>query len=272
MNELNDFFKEKAVENLLSTICLEEARERFSLSHTEVERYCLQAAMLPSRYQRNNSSISVEQQLQLFNSRVCVIGCGGLGGYIIEQLARLGVGEIKIIDDDVFEEHNLNRQLYASVQMLGHSKAKVAAERVREINPAITVTAVTERFHRGNGRQLLQDIDVAADAVDNLQTRLELAACCKQLRIPLVHGAIAGWYGQICTIYPDDNSLQKLYPHQDSENGVELELGNPAFTPAVIASLEVAEICKVLLNQPGQLRNRTLTIDLLDMEIEEFAL
>jgi len=272
MKELSEFLKEKAVENLLSRDCLEEAKARFSLNYAEIERCSLQASLLPSRYQRNQKSISVEQQLQLFNSRVTVVGCGGLGGYIVEQLARLGVGQIQVIDDDVFEDHNLNRQLYSSLQVLGKTKASVAAQRVMEINPAVTVIPYNERLTYENGIRLLQGSHVVADAVDNIDTRYQLAKVANELNIPLVHGAIAGWYGHICTIYPGDDSLTKLYPQHLEKTPIEQDLGNPAFTPAVIASFEVAEICKILLGKEGLLRNRTLSIDLLNMEIEEFTL
>lgn len=272
MTELKEFLQANAVANLLPGSCLDEARERFSVSYAEIERYSLQASILPARYQRNQQSISLEQQLQLLNSRVSVVGCGGLGGYIIEQLARLGVGEIVMIDDDVFEDHNLNRQLYASPQVIGKTKAMVAAQRVAEINPAVTATAISQRIDVQNAAELLHGSHVVADAVDDIDTRHLLAKACNDLNVPFVHGAIAGWYGHVCTVYPGDNSLEKLYPQHVAGPGVEQSLGNPAFTPAVIASLEVAEICKVLLNKPGQLRNRTLTIDLLDMEIEQFPL
>jgi len=272
MTELSEFLKSNAVENLLPGSCLEEARGRFSVSHAEIERHTLQSSLLPARYQRHHKSITIEQQLILFNSRVTVVGCGGLGGYIVEQLARLGIGEIQIVDDDVFEDHNLNRQLYASPQVLGKTKVGVAAKRIKEINPAVCVIPVTERFNQMNGCRLLAESNVVADAVDCIVTRHQLAESCSQLGIPMVHGAIAGWYGHICTIYPGDKSLEKIYPDHGNKVGIEQDLGNPAFTPAVIASFEVAEICKVLLGKSGQLRNRTLTIDLLDMEIEEFLL
>lgn len=272
MSAVSDFLENSATDGRLSIACQDEAMLRFSLSHAEIERQSLQAALLPVRYQRNNSTISVAQQLKLFSSRVAVVGCGGLGGYIIEELARLGVGEITVIDDDVFEEHNLNRQLFAHPQVLGQAKPTVAAQRISEINPAVTVKPITQRFTGTLNSELLAGVDVVADAVDNVSTRLELAQTCRELNIPLVHGAIAGWYGHICTVFPEDRSLEKIYRNWQGGAGIEQELGNPAFTPAVIASLEVAEICKILLGKPGLLRNRKLTIDLLAMEIEEVPL
>ncbi len=233
---------------------------------------CLEATLLPARYQRNRTTITVDQQLKLFSSKVAVVGCGGLGGYIIEELARLGIGKIVVIDPDIFEDHNLNRQLLSTMSLIGQSKAEAAAQRIAEINPAVTVTPVQIPFCKDNGADLLADINVVADAVDSIKTRFDIVEICRQLNIPLVHAAIGGWYGHVCTVFPGEKTLEKIYRDQSDDSGVEQELGNPAFTPAVIAGFEVAEICKIILGKDNLLRNRKLTIDLLDMEIEAFAL
>jgi hypothetical protein len=91
-----------------------EGAERFGKSLAEMESAALEAGFLPGRYRRNRETVSTADQLRLFRSRVAVIGCGGLGGYVVEQLARLGVGTLVLVDPDVFEEHNLNRQLLSS--------------------------------------------------------------------------------------------------------------------------------------------------------------
>ncbi|MDT8420392.1 MAG: HesA/MoeB/ThiF family protein [Desulfuromonadales bacterium] len=272
MDELKDFLEKNADKDLISSTCLEEARTLFSLSHAEVERRALQSSLLPARYQRNRNSISVKQQLKLFSSRVAVVGCGGLGGYIIEELARLGVGNLVIIDPDVFEEHNMNRQLFSSPKSLGLAKVAVAARRIGEVNPAVSVESVKTRLSGVNGTELFAGVDVVVDATDNITARLEMATICRGLSIPLVHGAIAGWYGHVCTIFPEDMTLEKIYHNWQDGSGIEQDLGNPSFTPALVASIEVAETCKILLNQKGLLKNRKLTIDLLDMEIEHIYL
>lgn len=272
MQELKSFLASHADGDLFAWRNQVEAAERFNLSLSEVEAVILESGLLPARYQRNRRMLSTPQQLQLFRSRVGVIGCGGLGGYILEQLARLGVGHIVAIDADVFEEHNLNRQLLSSPAALGQPKVELAAARLAEINPAVTLKPVRETFSRGNGRELLSGLDCVVDAVDNVTARLELAEVCNEIKVPLVHGAIAGWYGHLATIYPGESSMQTIYRHWTGGKGVEQQLGNPSFTPAVIASLEVAEVCKVLLGQGALLRNRKLTLNLLDMEVEEIPL
>ena len=127
------FFADRAEGDLLPWVAQREAAERFGLGLAEVEQHALEAALLPGRYRRNRETVSSADQLTLFRSRVAVVGCGGLGGYLVEQLARLGVGTLVLLDPDVFEEHNLNRQLLSSPEHLGRAKVDVAAERVAAI-------------------------------------------------------------------------------------------------------------------------------------------
>lgn len=269
MERLLGFLRAQAADDLLAWAGQVAAAQTFGVSLAEVERTALANGLLPLRYQRNRGMISCDQQLQLFNSVVAVIGCGGLGGYVIEELARLGVGQIVAVDPDVFEESNLNRQLFASLSALGRSKVAVAAERVAQINPAISLDPRAEAFTAASGERLLEGVQLAVDALDSLAARLELAAACRAAGIPLIHGAIAGWYGQVTTQFPGERILEFLYQGQPAGRGIEKHLGNPSFTPAVIASLEVAEVCKLLLDQGLPLRGRTLTVDLRDMEFVE---
>jgi molybdopterin-synthase adenylyltransferase len=269
MEEVRHFLRKQAEGDLLPWRHQQFAATHFGLSIGQVERTALEIGLLPARYQRNRKTISIPQQLILFKSHVAIIGCGGLGGYIIEQLARLGVGRITAVDPDVFEEHNLNRQLYSTPGMLGRHKAEAAFLRVKEINPAVTLIPHNVAFSKMNGFDILEGADVIVDALDSISVRLELAEVSAQLNAPLVHGAIGGWYGQVSTQFPGENTLNKIYSRNTDGKGVEKGLGNPSFTPAVIASLEVAEVCKILIGQGATLSKRKLHINLLDMEIME---
>lgn len=243
-----------------------EAAERYGLSTAQVEEVALERGILPARYQRNRTIISVSDQLTLFRSSVAVIGCGGLGGYVVEELARLGAGRIVVIDPDIFEEHNLNRQLFSSPADLGKAKVETAFRRIAEINPAVTLVPVQAAFSPDNGADLLDGCHIAVDALDSIQVRLQLAEACTALDIPLVHGAIAGWFGHVATQFPGDGTIQTIYRAWKSGKGIEQTLGNPSFTPAVIASLQVAEVCKILLGQGTPLRRRHMMVDLYSME------
>ena len=268
MDTLPNFVRDHADGQLLPWKRQVEAAERFGVTLAQVEYVALERNILPARYQRNQKALSVADQQTLFHSSVAVIGCGGLGGYVIEELARLGVGRLVVIDPDVFEEHNLNRQLLSSPDNLGTPKVEAACQRVAAINPAVTVVPRQVAFSSCNGPELLESCCLVVDALDDIAVRLELAETCSRLSIPLVHGAIAGWYGHVTTQFPGEDTLQTIYGSWKSGKGVEQSLGNPSFTPALIASLEVAEACKLLLGQGTPLRGRQLIIDLLSMEIQ----
>jgi molybdopterin-synthase adenylyltransferase len=221
---------------------------------------------LERRYIKNESTLSREENLSLQGKKVAVVGCGGLGGHIIEQLARLGIGNITAIDGDVFEDSNLNRQLLSNVLNLGKSKALTAIDHVALVNPDVKVNGVYDFLVEENAESMLAGHDVICDALDNLSTRLLIQKTASQLGIPLVFGAIAGWYGQVTTIFPGDNILGSIY--SGSNKGIEVELGNPAFTPALVASIQVSEVVKILTGKGNLLRNRFMMINTLDQEYD----
>lgn len=221
------------------------------------------------RYERNMKTLSKEENEKLKEFKVCVIGCGGIGGYIIEMLGRIGVGNITAVDGDIFVESNLNRQILSSSESLGLSKALEAKLRMEKVNPLIKVTPIEKMLTEENALEILSGHHVVVDALDSIPARLLLQDSCKKLNIPLVHGAIAGWYGQITTILPGDDTLNKIYNKEKNEaKGIEKEMGNPSFTPAVAASIEVSEVIKILIGRGELLRNKVLFIDLLSSEYD----
>lgn len=219
------------------------------------------------RYSRNKNLMSDDEIILLSQKKVCVLGLGGLGGYIVEMLSRIGVGSLTLVDGDVFDETNLNRQLFSSMNNLGSSKALEAEKRVKEINPLTKVIPVYEFVDSSNAMKIIANHDVIVDALDSIDLRKYIAKVCTELNLPLVHGAIAGWYGQVATIYPNDTTLDILYP-KDIKRGIEKELGNPSFTPALVASIQVSEVIKLLLNRGDLLRNSFMMIDLYTNDIE----
>ena len=218
------------------------------------------------RYSKNEKTLSPEENLSLRTKRVCIAGCGGLGGYITEMLGRLGVGYITLVDGDVFEESNLNRQLYSAPSLIGTSKAQAAADRLRLINPDVTVQMINEYIDQDNARQIIKGHDVVVDALDRKAPRLLLETACAELKIPLVHGAIGGWYGQVAVILPGRNLLHEIYEGM-GEQGIETGLGNPAFTPAMVAAFQVSETIKLLIGKPSDLTNQIMFIDMLNLDL-----
>jgi molybdopterin-synthase adenylyltransferase len=217
------------------------------------------------RYSRNMMMLTAEENESLKNMVVAVIGCGGLGGGIIEMLGRLGIGHIIAVDGDVFEASNLNRQVLSHTANLGKSKAQAAVDRMNLVNPDIQVTAVTEIITAENGAALLQGAQVIVDAVDRIHTRLMLQQLAEDLNVPMVHGAIGGWFGQVMTIMPKDRTLDLIYT-ADSAQGIEKELGNPSFTPAMVGAVQVSEVLKLLIGRGSILRHKMLYIDLYEQE------
>lgn len=215
------------------------------------------------RNDRNLGTVSPEEQKLLHGKSVLVAGCGGLGGTVIEELTRIGVGMITAVDGDVFEESNLNRQVLSNELDLGRPKAVEAEEQMKVINSEVTVRPVVEFVKADNARQLVAGHEVVVDALDNISSRKILEAACEAEGIPLVHGAIAGWNGQVAVIMPGDRIIEMIYSG-DEDKGSERETGNPAFTPAVVASMQAAEVIKLLLGREGVLKNRMLMVDLLN--------
>ena len=225
----------------------------------------------PNRYDRNVTALSKEECSALASKRVAVVGCGGLGGSVIEALARIGVGHLRVVDGDVFEQSNLNRQILCTEKSLGQSKALVAEQRIREINSQVEPEPVVEYICENNAKDLLAGVDCVVDCLDNLQARFWAAHACQQLQVPIVYGAIAGWFGQACTVHPGDVSFPSIYgePFGTSQHK---KLGNLPFTAYAIAAIQAAEVVKVLLDRPGQIRNRLLMVDLLDGSADDVEL
>lgn len=218
---------------------------------------------MENRYIRNLTTISENDMKILKKSKVLIVGCGGLGGYIIEMLSRIGIGHITAMDGDVFDESNLNRQLFSSMSNLGRKKVIVAEERVRDVNPNVKFTGYDSILKADNCDEIIKGHDIVVDAVDNITTRLLLEKKCCQYSIPLIHGAIAGWYYQISVVMPGDNTLSKIYSDSD-EKGIETLVGNPSYTPAAAASTQVSECIKVLLGKECELKGKLLYVDLLN--------
>lgn len=272
-NELKNILmaSEKEENNIpiISTDKVIGLAEKYHLSLREVEIAALQQNILPARYERNYDSISFSEQIRLLNSTVAVVGCGGLGGYIIEMLARLGIGNLIVIDGDIFNESNLNRQLLCTKNVIGEGKAETAAARIKHINSSISTKTYSQFINSENIAQLIQETDIVVDALDNIPSRFDLQQSCFRLKIPLIHGAINHFNGQVSTILPGDKGLKSIYG--SLENYLEInknrKISVPSFSPAMVASFQVAEVTKVLLKRGTLLRNKLLLINLETMDV-----
>ena len=219
-----------------------------------------------SRYERNAPAISAAEQGLLATKRVFVAGCGGLGGYIIEFLGRVGIGHITVADGDVFSDSNLNRQLLSTEETLGRPKPECAKERMSIVNSAVSVTPVCKFVTEENAGEMVAGHDVVVDALDNGKSRLVLSSAARKMGVPLVSGAIGGWYGRVIVLYPRDNADFLWQGDQPPMTG------NLCYVAALVASVQSAEVVKVLLDRPGVIRGKLLDIDLLNARYDEIPL
>ncbi len=210
------------------------------------------------RYLKNKKLISEKDQERLGKSKVVVLGCGGLGGYVVEMLTRVGVGKLTLIDFDKFDESNLNRQLLSTEKNIGEFKVEVAGERVQEVNSNVLIECINKKITKENLVELVSKGDIVVDALDDSILKKDVEKVCKAAGIPMVHGAIGGFVGQVAVIMPGDDILEKIYGDSKLEN----PMGNPSFTPGLVASIQVGEVIKVLLDKGKVLNNEVLYIDL----------
>ena len=234
----------------------------------------LNIGIYPYRYLRNREIISIQEQIKLAKSRVAVIGAGGLGGHVILLLARLGIGHLVVVDHDVFEESNLNRQALSSMETLGKPKPETAAATVSSINPGVKVIPCQVKLDSSNAPEILTGSNVVVDALDNVQDRFLLERTTKKLGIPLVHGALAGFEGQLMTIFPDDPGLKQIYGKKvvkgDNSKSAESVLGVPVIMPSLISTLQAMEVLKIILNRGRLFRNAMVFVDMETGQLNEY--
>ena len=192
-------------------------------------------------------------------------GCGGLGGYLLEHLLRAGVGAITVCDGDTIVPSNLNRQLLADMESLGRSKTEAACARAALVNPEAAVEARPVFLTADNALGLIAGHDLALDALDSPAARRILASACRQAGIPLVHGAIRGWYAQAAVILPDSGMMEQLYP---ADAPAAPDQGSLSPTVGLCAAIQAGEAVKLLCGRPSPLAGRLLWVDLVEQEYQ----
>ena len=261
--------------SILDKVHADSIARDMGLTLADVYRAALGLGIYPRRYLRNRDGISLQDQLKMAEAKVAVVGAGGLGGTVIQLLGRIGIGRLTVVDCDVFDETNLNRQVFCIREWVGRPKALAVQEQMKAINPAVEVHAHVLRLDSANGPEILAGCQVIVDALDNVKDRLTLEALAKTLGVPFVHGALAGFEGQLMTVFPEDPGLKQIYGSGDesasSANRPEFLLGVPSITPSIVATLEAMEVLKILLNRGTPFRNKMVYIDLERGEWSQFG-
>ena len=243
----------------------EQFAAELGLPLREVEGFALDCEIVPQRYAMNIGCFTIAGQKKLLGSRVLVVGLGGLGGHVVEQLARAGVGRIAAADPDVFEETNLNRQIFSTTAGLGCKKTTETARRLTQINPAVEFSGYDVKFQQLDDA-VFDGLDLVFDCLDGAADRCALETICSARDIVLIHGAIGGWFGQVGIVWPGAGLLKRTYG--DHKHGIEQTLGNPPFTPAVIGSMAAALGIRFLLGKVTARESSLHFIDLVDEECQ----
>lgn len=227
---------------------------------------------------RQMSVVTKSEQTRFKDAKIAVMGCGGIGGEVIEMLARMGVGKLSVVDNDCFDISNINRQVLSTFENLKLAKCDVAKERVRQINPYTEVTAFNENINEDTIAELTEGADIIVDALDNIKTRVIVSRYAKENNIPFIHGAIHGTMGQITSFDSTTPGYEELFnlPSKDKQldEKVILELDNlasekpPVIGPCanIVGCIEAMEAFKIITDIGKVIKApEILSFDLLDL-------
>ena len=236
------------------------------LSHEEIRRYSRHLLL---------DDVGVEGQRRLKGASVLCIGCGGLGSPVLMYLAAAGVGTIGLVDDDVVDESNLQRQIVHATDAVGTPKVESARKRVAEINPHVRVVTHQTRIDAANALELLRPYDVVIDGSDNFPTRYLVNDACVLAGKPLVYGAVQKFEGQVSVFnYRGGPNYRDLFPEPPPPGSVPscAEGGVIGVLPGVIGVMQATEALKLLLDRGAPLSGRLLMYDAMAMRFHEIKL
>ena len=225
------------------------------LSEKELDRYSRQVML---------QEIGYQGQLKLKQSRVCVVGVGGLGNPITTRLAAMGVGKIRIVDRDVIELSNLHRQTMFDEDDVGQVKVETAAKKLRKLNNDIIIEELPVSINDYTALDAVDGCDVVIDALDSVNARYSLNKACIEKKIPFVTGAAVGVTGQTFTIVPNESACYHcLFPalDEDSMPTCSIEGVHPSIL-SIIGGIEVSEAVKIITGKKPSLQDKVLHVDL----------
>lgn len=200
----------------------------------------------------------LEGQRRLKEATVLVAGVGGLGSSILIYLAAAGIGNLRIVDPDIVELDNLNRQLLHWDKDIGKKKINSAFEKLQQINPTVNVEVYDEKITEENALTITNGVDAVIDALDNYEARLALNKACIVRRLPFFHGAVHGLMGQATTIIPGETACLRCIIVEPPKRDIFPVLGSVAGT---IGSIQATETIKYLVGIGNLLKNRLLFFD-----------
>ncbi len=233
------------------------------MNDQELLRYSKQI-MLPQ--------IDVEGQQKIIDSKMLIVGMGGLGSPTALYLAAAGVGHIIIADFDQVELSNLQRQIIHRTSDIGDDKVNSAKTKLLELNPNIKVTIANEIVHTDNLSSLIKDVDIVLDGTDNFESRFEINNACVEFQKPLVSAAVIRLEGQISVFKGyeiDQPCYQCLYSEEGGENESCVQNGVLAPVAGLVGTIQALQAIKVLLDLGEQLCGLLLLVDALDLSFRK---
>ena len=229
------------------------------LSKKELDRFSRQIML---------EEIGYNGQLKLKNSKVCVVGTGGLGNPITTRLTAMGIGTLRIVDRDVIELSNLHRQTMFDEDDVGQVKVEVAAKKLKKLNPDCNVEALAVSVNDYNALEVIEGCDVVIDALDSVNARYALNKACVKLNIPFVTGAAVGVSGQVFTVLPKKSACYFcMFPELDEDTmpTCSIEGVHPSIL-SIVGGIEVAEAVKIIIGKKPSLSEKILHIDLENLD------
>jgi len=212
--------------------------------------------------------IGYNGQLKLKNSKVCVVGTGGLGNPIITRLAAMGIGTLRIVDRDVIELSNLHRQTMFDEDDVGQVKVEVAAKKLKKLNSDCNIEALAVSVNDYNAFEVIEGCDVVIDALDSVNARYALNNACVKYNIPFVTGAAVGVSGQVFTVIPKESACYYcMFPDLDEDTmpTCSIEGVHPSIL-SIVGGIEVAEAVKIIIGKKPSLSDKILHIDLENLD------
>ena len=230
-----------------------------------------------SRYERHISlpEIGEKGQQKLLESRVVIIGAGGLGSPAALYLAAAGVGTIGVVDMDTVEESNLQRQILHSTETIGKNKVDSAEKTLSALNPDVNVITYNTLLNKDNAIDIIENYDVVVDGTDNLQTRYLINDASVKTGIPVVHGSIFQYEGQITVFDPKNGPTYRDVFPEPPENGTApncSEAGVLGVLPGIVGSIQALETIKLILEIGEGLSGRLIVFDALEMSFHEYKI
>ncbi len=230
-----------------------------------------------SRYERHISlpEIGEEGQQKLLDSRVVIIGAGGLGSPAALYLAAAGMGTIGVVDMDTVEESNLQRQILHSTETIGKNKVDSAEKTLSALNPDVNVITYNTLLNKDNAIDIIENYDVVVDGTDNFQTRYLINDASVKTGIPVVHGSIFQYEGQITVFDPKNGPTYRDVFPEPPENGTApncSEAGVLGVLPGIVGSIQALETIKLILEIGEGLSGRLIVFDALEMSFHEYKI